>query len=300
MVSRSVNSAAPWSRKRRDRGFEWTVNVLAGLVGISMLYPLLHILSLSLSSADTVNLSGLRLIPKEFSLRGYEFVLQSKYIWSGYCNTIIRVVGTTGLGLIVTMGFAYPISKKQLPGRLLFTLFIVITMFIGGGLIPTYLNIKNLGLLNTRWALILPLLAKPFYIIIMRNFFMNIPSELEEAAEMDGANSIQILYRIIFPLSLPIVTTIGLWTIVDQWNRFFDALIYITDPSKYVLQIVLRRIIFESSVEVTGTNVVEATDLSQDVVKYVTIIVATVPVLMVYPFIQKYFVKGIMVGSLKG
>ncbi|MFK7692299.1 carbohydrate ABC transporter permease [Paenibacillus sp. HJGM_3] len=287
-------------RLKRITGFDWFVNISAALIGISMVYPLLHILALSLSTANTVNLPGLHIIPKEFSWEGYRFILDSSYIWSGYKNTIIRVVATTALGLLVTMGYAYPLAKKKLPGRTALTLFIVVTMFASGGLIPHYLNIKNLGLLNSYWALILPLLAKPFYIIIMRNFFMGIPEELEEAAEMDGANAIHILFRIIVPVSMPVIMTISLWTIVDQWNRWFDALIYITDPAKYVLQVVLRRIIFESSVEITGANLVERAVVSSEVVKNATIIVATLPILMVYPFIQKYFVKGVMMGSLKG
>lgn len=288
------------SRGLSDRLFHAAVHSIAALIGISMVYPILHVLSLSLSSSDVVNVSGLHIIPREFSLEGYRYIVKSQHLWSGYGNTIIRVAGTTTLGLIVTIGYAYPLAKKELPGRTVLTIFIVITMFFGGGMIPVYLNVKNLGLLNTHWSLILPLLAKPFYIIIMRNFFMNIPQELEEASAIDGANPMQILYKVVVPVSMPIIMTIGLWTIVDQWNRWFDALIYITDPNKFVLQIVLRRIMFESSVELTGPNVMNRTDIAPEVIANATIIAATLPVLLVYPFIQKYFVRGVMVGSLKG
>ncbi len=283
-----------------ERIFDLVNSLLLGLLAITMLIPIIHVLSLSLSSADVVNLAGIHIIPKKFSIQGYHYVLNSKYIWSGYYNTIIRVVANTFLGILTTMGMAYALSKKNMPGRTFFTFFIIIPMFIAGGMIPSYLNIRNLGLLDSRWALILPLLAKPYFIIIMRNFFMSIPDSLEEAAEIDGANAIYILFRIILPVSKPIIATIGLWTIVDQWNRWFDCLIYIQNPNKYVLQVVLQRIIFDTSIEMMDAGRDSQMLISQEVIKNATIIVSIIPILAVYPFMQKYFVKGIMVGSLKG
>jgi len=285
---------------RSEKIFDYFNYFITTALALSMVLPVLHVLALSFSSADVVNMSGLHIIPKKFSLEGYRYILKSKYIWIGYFNTILRVVANTVLGLLTTMGMAYPLAKKKLPGRSVFTWFIIIPMFIAGGLVPSYLNIRDLGLIDSRWALILPILAKPYNIIIMRNFFMNIPDSLEEAAEIDGANSIYILFRIIFPLSMPIIATVGLWTIVDQWNRWFDCLIYIRDTNKYVLQVVLRRIIFETSVEMIDAKNNTRMVVSQEVIKNATIVVAIVPILVIYPFIQKYFVKGIMVGSLKG
>lgn len=296
--AKKIKNKIPVSKS--EKVFDVILIIVTALLSLTMIYPVINVLSLSFSSSDVVNMPGIHLIPLEFSMEGYEHILRSRYIWSGYYNTIIRTVASTALGLLVTMAYAYPLSKKKLPGRQFFTWLIIVPMFIGGGLIPSYLNIKNLGLLDSRWVLILPLLTKSFNIIIMRNFFMSLPDSLEEAAEIDGANPIQTLFQIILPISMPIIATIGLWTVVDQWNRWFDCLIYIQDTSKYVLQVVLRRIIFESSAELLEAANQEEAVISQEVIKYATIVVATVPILAIYPFIQKYFVKGIMVGSLKG
>lgn len=292
------NSIIPVTRS--EKIFDYFNYLITGILALTMIFPVIHVLSLSFSSADVVNMSGLHIIPKKFSVEGYRYILNSKYLWTGYYNTILRVVANTTLALLTTMGMAYPLAKKKLPGRSVFTWFIIIPMFVAGGLVPSYLNIRDLGLIDSRWALILPILAKPFNVIIMRNFFMNIPDSLEEAAEIDGANSIYILFKIILPLSMPIIATIGLWTIVDQWNRWFDCLIYIRDTNKYVLQVVLRRIIFETSVEMIDARNNTRMVVSQEVIKNATIVVAMAPILAIYPFIQKYFVKGIMVGSLKG
>jgi putative aldouronate transport system permease protein len=277
------------------------INVLLlGFIAATMVYPVLNVLSLSFSSSETVNIPGFRLIPKEFSLKGYEVVLNSRYIWTGYFNTILRTVANTVLGLMATIGIAYPLSKKQLPHRRLLTVFIVIPMLIDGGIIPRYLNVRALGLLDTRWALILPWLVRPFYVIVMRNFFASISESLEESAQMEGASPLQILIKIIIPVSTPIIATVVLWNMVSNWNKWLDCLIYIQDTNKYVLQIVLRRILFESSTEMMETRNATDSIVAQNVIKNATIIVAIVPIICVYPFIQKYFVKGIMLGSVKG
>lgn len=297
------------ARKRRNKGvpvspgerfFDGVMVVICLIMAVIMLYPVLYILKQSLSSADTVGLASVSLIPKEFSLDGYRYIFKTRYIWTGYANTIFRTVISTVLGLILAIGYAYPLSKKDLPFRNLLTYFIVVTMFVSGGLIPRYLLIRNLGLYDSRWALILPGLAKAYNLVIMRNFFMSLPDDLAEAAEIDGCSQIGVLFRIILPISKPIIATIGLWIVVDNWNAWFDSLLYINSADKLVLQAVLRRIIFDSSNELADMSAMVQQHISMDVVKYATIIVATVPVLCVYPFLQKYFVQGIMVGSLKG
>jgi len=197
---------------------------------------------------------------------------------------------------------AYPLSKKHFPHRGFWTGFIVFTMFFSGGLIPTYMVVKGLGLLNTVWALILPGLVPAYNMIIVRNYFMSISPSLEESAKLDGANDFTILLRIILPVSMPIIATVTLWTIVGHWNSWFDSMIYSQNARKQVLQVVLRRIVLEGSNEVVNMNagMDDMSSVSPDNIKAATIMVATFPILMVYPFIQKYFVKGIMVGSLKG
>ncbi|MNI39980.1 Inner membrane ABC transporter permease protein YcjP [compost metagenome] len=201
----------------------------------------------------------------------------------------------------MTLG-AYALSKKYLPHRNFYTMLIVLTMFFSGGLIPTFLLIKSIGLYDTRWALIIPGLINTFYMIIMRNFFMELPQELEDSAKIDGANDIQILARIVVPVSKPILATIGLWVAVHHWNEWFQALIYIQDQSKIVLQILLRRLIVENDDLQMRELMSQATEdeVVAETVKSAVLMIATIPILVVYPFIQKYFVKGIMVGSLKG
>ncbi|WP_366926001.1 carbohydrate ABC transporter permease [uncultured Paenibacillus sp.] len=199
---------------------------------------------------------------------------------------------------------AYPLSKKYLPHRNLFTAFIVFTMFFSGGLIPNYLLIKELGLLDSRWSLILPGLIAAFTMIIVRNYFMSLPEEVEESARIDGANDMRILFSIVLPMSMPIIATISLWYAVAHWNAWFDSLLYISDPNKAVLGNVLRKIVIEGSSQFQqfdqGFNQNGQTAVTPDIIKAATIMVATVPIICVYPFVQKYFVKGVIVGSLKG
>jgi len=269
------------------------------VVCIITLYPFLFILSQSFGGSALINMG---LIPKDISLGGYKRVLESDFIRSGFYNTMLRTLLGTILTLLITICTAYPLSKRRFPDRSFWTGFIVFTMFFSGGLIPSYLLVKNLHLTNTVWALVLPNLIGTFNMIIMRNFFMSIPDSLEESAKIDGANDIIILFFIIVPISLPIIATVLLWTSVGHWNAWFDCLIYITEPTKHVLQLILRRVVIEGT-----TNYMDMTNTFNDdfavrseEVKSATIVVTTLPIVLLYPFVQKYFVKGIMVGSLKG
>ncbi|WP_284638394.1 carbohydrate ABC transporter permease [Paenibacillus silviterrae] len=269
---------------------------------ITVLYPFLHVLSVSLSTPSEAIRPGIHLYPKEFTFAAYEQALQTKGIWMGYYNTIFRTVVGTLLSLIVmTMG-AYALSKKYLPHRGFYTMFIVITMFFSGGLIPTFLLIRGLGLYDSLWALIIPGLINTFYMLIMRNFFLGLPQELEDSAKMDGAHDFQILFRIVLPISKPILATISLWLAVHHWNEWFQGLIYIQDQSKLVLQIYLRRLIVESSDLETKQLMDQASEqeVVAESVKAAVLMIATLPILVVYPFIQKYFVKGALIGSVKG
>jgi len=271
------------------------------MICLMMLYPFLFLLSSSFGGSVTM---GLSLIPKAITFDGYRRVIGNPNIISGFRNTILRVILGTSLTLIFTITTAYPLSKKYFPDRSFWTGFLVFTMFFSGGLIPEYLLVRSLGIYNTIWALVLPGLISTYNMIIMRNFFMSIPAELEESARIDGANDISILSRIIIPVSGPIIATVLLWTMVGHWNAWFDSVIYISSSNKQVLQQILRRIVMEGSMQLVQMgNFSESMDTGQintDTVKAATIMTATIPIILVYPFLQKYFVKGIMVGSLKG
>lgn len=265
------------------------------------LYPFLYLSARSLSSADA-NFTKLTVLPQGFTFENYGRVLKNSDIGTGFINAVVR----TAVGTIVNIAFsvlaAYPLSKKYFPHRNVWTAFIVFTMFFSGGMIPGYLLVKNLGLLNSMWALILPGAINTYNMIIMRNFFMSLPDALEEAAKIDGAGDFKILLQITLPMSTPILATVALWSMVGHWNAWFDCLIYITEPSKQVLQIVLRRIVLEGSAQMLNPNSSEFTGqiANPENIKAATIITATLPIVMVYPFLQKYFVKGILVGSIKG
>lgn len=266
-------------------------------------YPFLNVLTVSFSTAAAANAYGLKLFPKEFTLEAYKSVFDNRFIWIGYGNTIVRTIVGTFLNIAFSILCAYPLSKRHLPNRNLFTFLIVFTIFFSGGLIPNYLLIKELGLLDSRWSLILPGLINAYTMVIVRNYFMSLPEEIEESAKMDGAHDFRILYSIVLPVSMPIIATIGLWYAVAHWNAWFDALLYISDPNKTVLNTVLRKIVIEgqSHFQNFDANELNRTQtVTPDVIKAATIMVATLPILCVYPFIQKYFVKGVLVGSLKG
>jgi putative aldouronate transport system permease protein len=280
--------------------------IILTVLSITFIYPFLHVTVQSLSRPEIAALSGFKIFPKEIILESYKKVLTSRYVWSGYYNTIIVVLLGWAISLTLTISGAYPLSRRNLPNRTFWTLFIVFTMFFKGGLVPSYLLVKSLGLFNTYFAMILPVAVSTWNLIIMRNFFMGIPLELEEAAYLDGAGPFKTLISIILPISKPVIATISLWVIVGYWNRWFECLIYIQDTSKFVLQVVLRRIISAESTEMlqsieSAVGKYEDDHLTDSLtIRSATIIVATLPILVVYPFIQKYFVKGVMVGSLKG
>jgi putative aldouronate transport system permease protein len=248
---------------------------------------------------------GIHLLPVSPTIDNYRKVLESKYIWRGYQNTLIRTVVGTVLQLFITAMGAYVLSKKFYPHRSFWTFLIVFTMFFSGGLIPTYILIVNLGLMDTYAVMILPGLVSAYNLIIMRNYFMSLPEELEESCMIDGAGRFRIFFSIILPLSKPILATVALWLTVGHWNAWFDVLLYITKDKMFTLQIVLRRIIITGTQQMLDLNISAELLESQiqsspEGVKAAAIFVATIPILCVYPFIQKYFVKGIMIGSLKG
>lgn len=239
--------------------------------------------------------------PIDFNLEAYSQILGKTQIWNAMRTTVIVTLVGTALSLLLTIFAAYGLSRRDLPGRKFLTGMILFTMYFGGGMIPTFLVVKATGLYDTIGALFIPQAVNVFNFIVMRTFFLNLPESLEEAARIDGASYMKVLIKIVLPLSLSIIATIGLFYAVGYWNTYFDALLYIQDPDKYTLQLRLRSLLFGEELNNSGANLEGiGTQVMTQSLKMATVAVSTIPILIVYPWLQKYFVKGVMVGSVKG
>jgi putative aldouronate transport system permease protein len=281
--------------------------VNCALLGIFMLlvaYPLYYILIASFSDPYEVYAGQTFFLPSPFTLEGYIRIFQDVTIVRGYLNSLLYTVTGTSVSVFLIIVSGYALSKKALPGRRLIMIYFVITMYFGGGLIPTYLVVKGLGLTNSMWALILPGATGVFNIIIARTFFeSSIPESLFEAAVIDGSGNINTFLRIALPLAMPIIAVMIVFCMVGYWNDWFGALIYLTDNSKAPLQLVLRKILIQSQAAndmMSGMTSYADKNKITEMIKFASIIVASVPMLIVYPFVQKYFVKGVMIGAVKG
>ena len=285
---------------------DYVINAILILFGLSIVLTFWYEFVISLSPGYIATRGDIQLFPTDITLDNYGKVVSSKFIWEGYANTLFRTIVGTFLSLFITAMVGYALSKKYFPHRSFWTLLLVFTMFFGGGLIPTYLVIRDLGLIDNYLVMILPGLVSAYNMTIMRNYFASLPEEIEESAMIDGAGRFRTFFSIILPLSKPILATVALWLAVGHWNAWFDVLIYITDEHMFTLQIVLRRIILTGTQQMLDAmNSTEEvldnfTATSSEGLKAAAIFVATLPILCVYPFIQRYFVKGIMIGSLKG
>ncbi|MDD9987139.1 MAG: carbohydrate ABC transporter permease [Spirochaetaceae bacterium] len=291
---------------RRIEGFDLMVVVVLLLVGAATLYPVVNVFSISLSHPNEVA-RGITWLPRHLDLSAYEFILEHPMIGVGYRNSLIYVTIGTAINLTMTCLCAYPLSKKGLVGRKFVMLLIVFTMFFSGGLIPTYLLVRALGMVNTMWALLIPGAIAAYNMIILRTFFQSIPEDLEESAFLDGAGRWRILASIILPLSKAGLAAIGLFYALGHWNSYFNALIYLNDAEKYPLTMIVREIVLQEVV-------LKRQELSGDVFdaeremkfaaytqnfRYATVFVSIIPMLIIYPFLQRYFVQGLMIGSLK-
>ncbi len=272
-----------------------------GLLSMAALYPFLYTLNLSLADSRTALNPGLLLWPRQFHLTSYKIVLQTPEILTGLQNTLLRTIVGTFATLLCTALTAYPLARKNFPGRRRILIFILISMLFSGGIIPNYLLIKNLGLMDNILVYILPGLVTGFNIIIMRNFFQTIPESLAESARIDGAGECTILFRIYLPLSAPILATIGLWTAVAHWNAWFDALLYINDDSKQVLQMFLQRVVIANNTELIEKGLLqpEVLQYTSETIKAAAIMVTVIPIVFLYPLLQKYFLKGLLIGGIK-
>ena len=286
-------------KTRGDRVFDVINTILLSLLALSFIYVLIFVLSASLSSPTAVYSGKVILWPVDWTLEGYERVFRESKVWVGYRNTAIYTLIGTLLSVALTTTAAYALSRKDLPGRGIITGLLVFTMFFGGGLIPTYLIVKDLGLLDSMWAVILPGCVSMSNIIIAKTFFSSsIPIELLEAAQLDGCSNRKYFFNIVIPLSQAIIAVLCLYYAVGYWNQYFSAMIYLKDREKYTLQLILREILTEQ--DTTSVDYDAELAMYEDLIEYCTIVVAILPIFCFYPFILKYFTKGMMIGSLKG
>ncbi|MBQ4303989.1 MAG: carbohydrate ABC transporter permease [Lachnospiraceae bacterium] len=277
--------------------------ILLGLFVVAIIIPIIYIIIASFMDPITLQNSGISFDLNKWTTTAYERVLSNKQIWVGFRNAIIYSVVFTFVSVAVTLFAAYPMSRVDFKGRGLFNTIFMITMFFGGGLIPTYLLISNLGLLNSMWAIILPGAFSVWNMIIARTYYQGIPSELREAADVDGANELTYFFMILLPVCTPVITVLALWQFVGMWNSYFDAMIYLNDAAKQPLQLVLRSILIQNQPEsgmIADMQSTAARAQLAELLKYATIIISSLPLLIMYPFFQKYFDSGIMVGSVKG
>lgn len=277
--------------------------ILLGFLILITILPLGYVLIASFMDPQVLANQGLSLNPNDWTVDGYKRVLGDSAILRGFLNSFIYSTLFSIITVAVSVLTAYPLSKKDLVGRKWINYFLIFTMFFGGWLVPTYLLIKNLGMLNTMWAIIIPGAVNVWNIILARTYFQSIPDELVEAAVIDGANDMQIFFKIMLPLAKPIMFVLFLYAFVGQWNSYFDAMIYIKDPDLAPLQLVLRNILIQSEVSKDMIGAQAAMNEMKkiaEMIKYATIIISSLPLIIMYPFFQKYFDKGIMAGSLKG
>lgn len=304
MVGGDKMSTAKIRNTTDDKLFYLTINIVLGIILIMVAYPLIYIVSASFSSPAAVSAGKVVLLPVDFSLDGYKAVFEDSKILLGYMNSIFYTVFGTLINVILTLIAAYPLSRKDLPGQGFFMKLFTFTMIFGGGMIPNYILVKELGMINTGWALIIPGALSVYNMIITKTFIQsNIPKELLEASQMDGCSDLKFFSAIVLPLSKAVVAVITLFYAVQHWNAFFNAFLYLNNKALYPLQIVLRDILIANSIDV---NLIHDSELAAqkqgmfDLLKFSVIIVSSVPVLCLYPFAQKYFVKGVMIGSIKG
>ncbi len=296
-----------------DRLFVCCNYLILGLILVITLYPLIFVVSASVSDPVAVTSGDVILLPVGFTLDGYKYIMQYQDIFTGYANTILYTVGGTLLNLAVTLPCAYALSRKDLPGRGILMKIFIVTMYFSGGLIPMYLNIRDFHLLDTRLYMMLGGLVSVYNLIVSRTFFASISWELHEAAMIDGCSDFKIFAKLVLPLSKPVIVVMALYYGVGHWNEYFNAMIYLSDRGKYPLQLILREILIQSKIASTilegagGAGLdagsmqamMQQADL-MNLIKYGVIVVSTLPMLIVFPWLQKYFEKGVMIGSVKG
>ncbi|AEI40476.1 carbohydrate ABC transporter permease [Paenibacillus mucilaginosus] len=282
-----------------NRLFDWVNGTILLLIAIACVIPFVYVLAISFTSPAQVAQGGLILYPKEWSLSAYRYIFSTDTLWRSMMVSIyITVVGTL-INLVFTSLMAYPLAKTHLRGRQYILLGVLFTMLFSGGLIPTYFVVKAMHLTNTLWSLMIPAAISGFNLIVLKNFFQQIPDGLEDSAKIDGCNDLGILFRIVLPLSMPAMATFALFYAVGHWNQFFNAILYINDNTKWPIQVLLREIVILASGRIGDTDIDDA-DIQPLTIRMAVIVFATLPILLVYPFLQKHFSKGVLLGSVKG
>jgi len=274
--------------------------LILGLWALTIIYPFYNSFLASIVTQKEYVRNPFMLIPKNITFEAYAYIFNSSRVLSGYKNTILLLVLGLPYNMLITTCLAYALSRDSFPGKKFFSAVVIFTMYFGGGLIPFYLLIKNLGLNNSLAAIILSYGANTFYVILMRNYFASLPKELEESAKVDGANDIFILFNVAIPLSKPIFVTVLLFFAVDRWNEWFNSMLFLRDSSNWPLQVVLRSIVVTSIDDISSRDISLRKNLFSDGVKMAAVLVTMAPVMLVYPFLQKYFMKGILIGAVKG
>ena len=279
------------------------IYVVLTMFALVTLYPLIYIVSMSFSSSRAILSGEVKLLPVEANVEAYTNIIKSGQIFTAMKNTLIVTIIGTGLNMIFTIMAAYPLSKSRLMFKRVITWLVMFTMMFSGGMVPAFILVKLLGLVDTFWALWLPPLISVYNMIILRTFFQGLPQSLEEAAAIDGANELYILFKIVLPLSKSVLATIGLFYAVGFWNNYMDAMIYLSDSNKFTLMVRLRQMLANMSDQLltsSGEGTANSSSITPEAVKAASIVVSTLPIMCVYPFLQKYFVKGVMIGSVKG
>lgn len=277
--------------------------LLLGLFALAIFVPLVYVVAASFMDPNILNNQGISLNLKDWTLDAYRRVLENSMIWRGFANSFFYSIAFTVISVLVTLLAAYPMSKKEFVGRKFFNAIFIITMFFGGGLIPTFILINNLRMVNTIWAILIPGAFNVWNMILARTYYQSIPGELREASAIDGADEVRHFFKIMLPVCKPIIAVLALWTFVGMWNSYFDAMIYLNDAELQPLQLVLRSILVQNTPEPGMIADIQSTaEMAKvaELLKYATIVVSSLPLLVMYPFFQKYFDKGIMVGSIKG
>ncbi|MFC5407184.1 carbohydrate ABC transporter permease [Cohnella soli] len=290
-------------KTKSDRLFDLLNIIIFLIVLLLVLYPIYFILIASVSDPTATNAGKVWLFPVDFNWKGYEIIFSERSIWTGYKNSLIYAALGAAISTVITISGGYALSRKDLVGRTPIMLLILFTSFFQGGLIPSYILVKYLGMLDSIWAMVIPGAVSAFLLIVARTFFQqSIPDDLLEASMMDGCNNTRFFLQIVVPLALPIIAVIVLFNAVGQWNSYFKAMVYITNDDLQPLQIILRRILIRNQNSEMLGNITSAQSMVQyaELIKYGLIIVASLPMLVLYPFLQKYFVKGMMIGSVKG
>ena len=283
-----------------DAAFDIVNHALLVILGLITLYPLVNVLAVSLSDYAAYVSNPIMIIPGNINFNAYARILASPLIKTSYYNTVFVTLAGTLINLFLTIITAYPVAKGKIKGHRTVMFLIIFTMLFNGGIIPTFLVVKSVGLLNSLWALILPVAIQTYNLIILKTFFESVPDSIEESARIDGASHLYTLFRIVVPLSLPVLATLALFYGVSNWNRFFEAVMYISTRSKWTLNLLLREIISENSDVFNATDPTEGMRVFPKTMQCATIIITILPIMLVYPFIQKYFMKGMLIGAVKG